>query len=356
MFDHCHYVPIVKTKKGELDAVEHQQVHLGSFTPLWEVFGDYDDSDSVNSASLRIIAGKIKKSWGNPRPCFVDSSILQNHTAINGKHPAEVLFDELYSCGVMAIPVVSPDSPAPYQQAIENVLVARGNGVCFRLFPDYEEGDQDLNHEIENLLRRFRVDKQLCDVIIDLWTTDLMTTGLLTSAISTTVNNIRSVNDFRTLTLASAAFPRSMAGIAKGISTIRRMDWVLWTTLLSRHHLIRRPSYGDYTCLNPEVIDFDPTTMTPAAKIRYTSQLEWLIIKGGRLKGNGGQYHNLAANLIARAEFMGASFSWGDSYIYSCARRACGPGNLPTWVAVDVNHHISYVLHQLRSEICPDSL
>ncbi|MBI4804467.1 MAG: beta family protein [Desulfovibrio sp.] len=354
MFDFCHYVPIVKTKKGELVGVENLQSQISNVTPLWEVFGDFDDNDNLSQQALNKLANKIRRAWQRDEPCFVDASNMQEITITTGVHPAEVLFNELHLCGVRAIPVISPGSPIQYQQAIRNEVVKRGEGLCFRLFLDYEDEEQSANQDIDELLEFFQLERGSCDIVFDMRTTDLSSTGLLASAIVNTINSTNAIASFRTLTLASSSFPTS-SGIPKGISMVRRLDWLLWTSILSRPSIVRKPSYGDYTCLNPEITDFDPLTMKPAAKIRYTSQRVWVTFKGSQMKGNGGQYHNLAANVIARQEYMGASFSWGDGYIDGCAQRTCGPGNLTNWVTVDVNHHIAYVIHQLQNEICPDA-
>ena len=352
MFDFCHYVPIVKTKKGELVGVENLQGQRSSVTPLWEIVGDFEDSEDVERTALNKLASKIKKAWEKGGACFVDSRILQEIVVTSGMHPAEMLFEELHSCGVVAIPVVSPGAPAQYQQAIRNEIQKRGQGVCFRLFLDYEDDEQSSNQDIDNLLTFFQVGRSSCDIIFDLWTMGISSLSLLASAIVNTINSVGSINDFRTLTVASSSFPTS-SEIPRGISTVQRRDWLLWNNILSKPNLVRKPSYGDYTCLNPEIIDFDPVTMKPAAKIRYTSQHEWVTFKGKQMKGNGAQYHNLAANVVSRQEYMGAIFSWGDTYISGCANKTCGPGNLTNWVMVDVNHHITYVVYQLQNEICP---
>lgn len=40
-------------------------------------------------------------------------------------------------------------------------------------------------------------------------------------------------------------------------------------------------------------------------------------------------------------------FSVGDQRISDCARHATGPGNLGTWVMVDMNHYLRYVAEQI---------
>jgi hypothetical protein len=111
------------------------------------------------------------------------------------------------------------------------------------------------------------------------------------------------------------------------------------------------PSYGDYGAANPALVDFDPETMTPAAKIVYTTDLDWLIIKGRSVKGPAGygQFHQLAAQVVARSEYRGVAFSDGDSYLRDCATNVDGPGNLTTWVKVKTSHHLAHVTDQIAN-------
>ena len=89
-------------------------------------------------------------------------------------------------------------------------------------------------------------------------------------------------------------------------------------------------------------------TMTPTASIRYTLAREWLVMRGRSLKMVGfPQYHALAQRLVARSEFMGPRFSYGDERILLCAKRRSGPGNLTKWVAFATSHHIALVASQL---------
>ncbi len=113
---------------------------------------------------------------------------------------------------------------------------------------------------------------------------------------------------------------------------------------------MRRPSFGDYAISSAVPFDFEPY-MDVSAKIRYTTDEHWLVVKGKSTKRNGfEQYHDLAKQVVERIEYCGPMFSEGDRYIDNCAHhRTRGPGNSSTWVEVGVNHHLTFVSRQLAN-------
>jgi hypothetical protein len=102
--------------------------------------------------------------------------------------------------------------------------------------------------------------------------------------------------------------------------------------------------------LNPEFTEpIDPRKIKPSAKIRYTRESDWIILKGTAYRKNPKQFHQLAAGIASETGYLEMGFSWGDDYIAGCAKMQVGPGNLETWVRVDTNHHIELVSEQIAN-------
>lgn len=98
--------------------------------------------------------------------------------------------------------------------------------------------------------------------------------------------------------------------------------------------------------------------LRPAAKIRYTCEDKFLLIKGQSLKKAGGeQYTTLSNTVVNSGYFKGPDYSWGDSFIKECSDKSekgedeTKNGNLETWVTVDTNHHITSVVKQLSNPV-----
>lgn len=76
--DHLRYVPLLKCKQGELDALSHiDQPSRDGLTPLIEIGPiETDPKTQVEVRSLGEtldgVADKIAKAWGSLDFCFVD--------------------------------------------------------------------------------------------------------------------------------------------------------------------------------------------------------------------------------------------------------------------------------------------
>lgn len=158
------------------------------------------------------------------------------------------------------------------------------------------------------------------------------------------------VSSWRTLTLAACGFPDGLSSFPAGkISTTPRSEWSMWKSL-RQQRLKRLPAFGDYTIQYPDRLTFDPKLMSFSAQLRYTSDEEWLILKGNDVRKKGyEQFNELCRQLIKRAEYCGADFSWGDFYIHKCSNNQDGPGNATTWRQVGTTHHIQFVIRQLAN-------
>jgi len=68
-----HYVPILKSKRGELDALSRVgEVDRILLTPLLELPpADFDDPVTL-AAVIQAKAQNIARAWGVDRPVFVD--------------------------------------------------------------------------------------------------------------------------------------------------------------------------------------------------------------------------------------------------------------------------------------------
>jgi hypothetical protein len=108
------------------------------------------------------------------------------------------------------------------------------------------------------------------------------------------------------------------------------------------------PIFGDYGIAHPAPSEVDPRIMRPSASIRYTTEEHWIVPKGRNLRAHGfDQFHAVCESLIKRDDYSGRDFSWGDEFIWNCAHRGSGPGNLTTWRKVGTSHHLAFVVRQI---------
>ncbi|WP_167512331.1 beta family protein [Oceanidesulfovibrio marinus] len=332
------YVPIVRTKAGELDAFARLLSHtVQGLIPCLELQPLEWEATKVQK-NLESWAKKLQRSWPWETRCLLDLNVLDGSPWLGSALQA------LTTYGPSFTPVVTQASSPAFHSAI-SPYTEHDMGLCLRL----NLNSQDLSNDISQLLSHhaaLTADK--IDVIVDFGAHTSIPLSIA-PAITQTIASLPHVTDFRMVAFAATTFPENMAGFQRGISPASRGEWAFWQALRSQPALPRRIEFSDYTAAYPSDGFFDPLTMQMGAKIKYTADSHWVIVKGQGIKGRGyEQYRTLCADLMQLPEYCGSSFSWGDEFIEQCANGG-KLGNARTWVSVAVNHHVVFVRDQLAN-------
>lgn len=357
MFTHKHYVPILKAKEGEFRALQETRTATKDLmTPLFDVINiPWDYVNDVESKTiddhLNNIGKKILDYWGQERRFFLDSDLIDGDRLMNDglTHHLTYLFNDFRAKGIIGVPVTGLQRSANYKAAINGILNTDQRGVCLRL-QNSDLTDSELKNIIDTDLAFYNLTPANIDLIIDLEGIE-GNPDLLVLTVSTIINNaVPYIENWKSITVAATGFPSDLSDIkADTIDSIDRTEWLMWANLITKN-LKRLPTFGDYGIAHPEIVEMDPRTMRVSASIRYTHDDYWVIVRGKWLLKHGhGQYRNLCANLIARPEYSGVAFSWGDNYINDCANEAVGTGNPGIWRKVGNNHHFQKVVTQISN-------
>jgi hypothetical protein len=352
MFDHTHYVPMLKLKAGELRALNHLTANQAKgLTPFFEippVPWDYEMDEPAKTVEehLAKVAGNIEKHWSEA-PFFLDFKYIEDDLLEQGTKYISNLTKSMDELGLNYIPVLGLGRDEAIKKEFVDSQCYRKNGLCIRLEGDDFDSDE-YGEELVDLAESMDIEFESIDIVIDLGLIPGSGLSPFVVGLKNIIRFLPQLNKWRTLTVSSSAFPASLANFtANAADTTPRSDWGLWGRLTSGS-LRRKPAYGDYGIASPAPFDMDPRMMRLGAKIKYTLDEKWLIVKGVGISRKGyKQFHDLAAFLVKRKEFYGPEFSWGDNYINECATRACNSGNQTTWVTVGMNHHFAVVVSQL---------
>jgi hypothetical protein len=356
-FDHRHYVPCVRWKRGEYQAVLRlPDTTKRAFTPLIEVpeIGwDFEKEIETKTIDehLAPFAKRVAEKWGK-HSCFVDLHlIVPNERMHTGIHPVCFVFDGLRERKCSAIPVTGLDRDNVYQQEIKNVATHDKSGVCLRIKIE-QAAKGSLKSEFSSLLSRLKVKPESCDLIIDLGAPNFIPLEGFSKAIEAIVSRFPHLNDWRTFTLLGTSFPETMASIKKGGQIFPRLEWQLYMLLVANFQRagLRIPAFADYAISHPKVLIVDMRTARPSATIRYTIDNSWYIVKGENVRDYGyKQYRGLSGQVQFSRHYSCSTFSWGDQYIQNCANGSVSTGNLTTWRQVGTNHHITKVTQDIAS-------
>ncbi len=367
MFDHKHYVPILRwraAEKGALQELESKDKTI--LTPLIELTMPQPKEEGKKTPAELLqesistllkdapkIAPQLLKYWGRERffldVQLVDGSVrakILNRILNDGKQ-----LDVLMAPIVTVIPVIGFASDAQTTQIAVNIAKETGNGLCLRITES--NFNKTLASDLEAIISKNGLDVKSVDLVVDFKIVDEQTSpDLLCRKISL----IPHIEEWRTFTVASGAFPPDLSQFEKHNQyEILRLDWALWHRLLN--NLKRRPSFADYTIQHPIYLPRSSAS-NPSASIRYSLEDHWVVVKGEGLRNPKGagfrQYPALAQILVNQKNiFKGESFSFGDSYIAEKGKdiNTKNTGNPTTWLEAGINHHLTLAARQVASAL-----
>lgn len=356
MFDHRHYVPLLKGKAGEFGALaELSSDTKAKITPFIDVPPVTEDWRTKKPSKplgvhLTDIAKKTKVAWGVERPLFVDLFWIDlKERTENGAHPLGAMFDRLRKTNVLGIPSTGFDRDEDYNDEAKSIIDTDRRGVCIRLLDDDMEDLASLEEQLNELRGALGVGRKSVHLLMDFREVGSGDVDRCAQVGIEVINSLSNIGDYRTVTLAASGFPGSLAKVeATSTMKLPRTELSLWKKVSAGKGLTRIPTFGDYGIAHPELLEADWRKFKLSGSIRYTLEKDWLIVKGGSIEKYGfKQFHKLAHHLANRDEFYGAEFSWGDEYISKCAVKKTTSGNLTTWRKIGTSHHITVVGEQI---------
>lgn len=350
------YLPILKGKKAEYDALkELSDDKRNDMCPLIEITDvpwNYESEEPAKTVDMHIqkLPEQIQSSWGTKHPIMFDfPASLYSAKLLDGRHVLTGVADSLGKVGIKPILVVGIDRPTEY---VEAVKVSKNEyGICIRVGrEDFQL--PDLGIRIQAMVDDFGMKPEDVDVLLDF--RDLLPgqESVAYLALRQALASLPNVVAWRNVIFAAASFPKTMAEIERDSqSRLPRTEWLVWKLIYDdRKEIARIPTYGDYTIAHPEMVEVDPRIMEMSAAIRYTSEEEWLVLKGRGVRKNGfGQFATLCKDLMELPDFKGRKFSSGDAYIEDCSKGKQSSGNATTWRKNGLSHHFAMVLYQLSN-------
>lgn len=354
MFGYKHYVPVLRWKQGEYGALKAlTENETSMITPLIEILPKSFKSlrrgeKEIEPNEIEIIVDQIEENWGE-KEFFIDLHLINpNILTTTKKHPFSTFRKCMTTKNLAAIPVTGLKRDADYTSAALQFLVNGKRRLALRLSPT-----DVLNPAIASQIREFLDLSEIIPSEIDLLV-DLQIVNAK-SNFSRIVETLPYLSKWRTFTIIQGSFPKDLSKLMKpGEYFIPRYDWTNWTDQVSNTTLDRLPSFGDYAIQHP-IYSEPPTMANYSASIRYTSEKDWLIMRGEGVRNvNSAGTEQWPANaeiLCQKDEFCGESYSFGDLYIYSkqMSKKPKTTGSAMTWIRAGLNHHLVFVSRQIRA-------
>lgn len=341
------YVPILKTKQGEMSAVRNLDSESKlRITPFFDVHRyvnlNPQKKDKTPEEHLNTVLSNLQKSWSEDQDFFLDTYDLKlDYLMTDGTHPVCYLYQRLKDLDMKPILCVGTDRDDNHAKSIKS---CSPDYVCLRIHHEELDDLDELKSDVDELLSALELEKENVILLIDFRNLGTKSEDDVCNSITDFAQTF-DLRDWREFIFSSSSFPENMTKIQPNSTVIfDRVELNIWKRLAQGDSaLYRTPIYSDYGINHPDKQEIDPKVVTAAGKIRYTIPEGWLVIRGHSLKTGKKfkQYHDLAAALVIRAEFMGKNYSWGDNFIHECSEKISTSGNLPKWVAIDTNHHMN---------------
>lgn len=358
LFDHSHYVPILRWKWGERNAIgELRASRKADVTPLIELVPtDYNlvkknKQIDIPSTSEKF-TNELNDCWGTTT-VFLD---LQHISGISKTAQLEFqllenILDHSKKLNLSIIPVIYLGKDSNFNKTIKDINKQNKNALCLRL--NYWRILQaDFQDSIDQLFNQLSLKPKETDLIVDYGS---IYNDIKPDIASNVYSKIPYIDSWRTFTFASGVFPQYLSELYQpGRHQLNRDDWMFWLNNFYKNSSERIPTFSDYTIQHPKYIE-PPTTNNPGANIIYTSYDYWVIMKGEALRKKGGtghaQYPASARLLKESIEFCGENFSYGDTYVFQKALDINTPktGTPKEWLKAGINHHITFVVDQLSN-------
>jgi len=307
---------------------------------------------------LSDVANDFLKSCGQ-NTIFIDVHLLDSD--VRASSFEQILSSSnklnLFSVPVIyIIPVTSTSADMATRTIAINYAKSSGHGLCIRIDRSHFD-ENDLSSHISKFLADNKLDIKNVDLLVDLGVVDQDT---ITDDIIKKLNQIPSINNWRSFIISAGAFPKNLTEFMPGkVHELDRLDWKLWKSVKDSG-LSRAPLFSDYTIQCPI---YDPVNIRGSVSVRYTDNDKWWIFRGKKPgvidqktkeKGPGlEQYIDHAKTLTGKSfsqYYKGADYSFGDAEITRIAEpKNKKPGNPTTWLTIGINHHITLVARQFAN-------
>jgi hypothetical protein len=352
--DSTHYVPALQSLPGERDALRNASSEIWErMTPLLHFVGPKTRAEPFKASAIRSWVAKLAGAV-DTHPVYLDVTRLDPTFAVaipDGEVPVlEYIYEASRKRGLRFVPVLwVGESTEEHRRIVGNAALEDGHGVAlrYRMRTYVPPGGMSLEEYIATELTALGRDANDADLLVDLEYIDT-DDEFDPDGMASLLGEMLGVGPWRSVVLLGTSIPTMMSCIEEGsVGSLDRREWELWSQLQDCD-LTRMPTFGDYAIQNPHP-PHSGGGPGMRANIRYTTNGKTLVARGqGPFHEEGKeQYRGLCQQLVARAEFAGSAYSWGDGVIDECARGAVAPGAQNVWRGAGTSHHLQAVMEQL---------
>jgi len=335
------YACVLRWKAGERNALasiaaQRAALLVPIIEPTPSAFRRAGERRDAFRNVLRKTAQQIGLVWAK-RPCFVDAHLIQGIASSLSLDPLLHLMSETQSYGLRVAPVLRLRHHSESVRAV--VAVTPDSQLIGLRVSGSEIGSEVGAARLSQALAQWGLGPERIHLFIDL--------GVVKSDVPQLQGLLGTpwLRRWGALTLLAGSFPRDLTGLRPDIHYVPRIEWRMYKHLLRRWPSdVPAPTFGDYGTQHAEFRE-PKVPCFPSMSVRYAMEDDWLVLRGysnlNREAGGSHQFYAHARYLVDHPEFAGAGFCVGDRYIVERLSPGATTGNLTTWLAASMDHHMS---------------
>lgn len=344
------YLPILKFKQAEIGALKDLAPdERQKLTPLIQLVPKLTRVNSKPPIYESIPREKVLKGalsaiqkYLSDVKVYLDSSILYDSER-NGVLEAISNCSNLFGNNIVPVLSLTDVKTDSYDTNVLNFISQQG--ICLRVHES--EVNNQFWQNIASLLSKLRIRRERVDLLLDYQVTDLAKEDSIVALVS----DVDKIRNWRSLYLASGAFPEDLTKLTVGTNKLPRNDWKLWSSVAGKINGVRQLGFSDYTIQSAVYI---PPVNNPntSFSVRYATPDEWIIMRGqarNAKNSSGIKQYYAHAIMLKNQGLCDEKCCKGDEYISKVSKNPAGEGSAPKWLRVGINHHIAITLKQVDS-------
>ena len=246
-----------------------------------------------------------------------------------------------FGCGVIPVPDLRTNE---YRlDSIKKHWLDTNNGIALRLsLSDLQR--TKLKSVVHERLIRIVAKPSDCFLLMDFSEADLTNADDFSNFAHAWMLRLQQIGTWRRIVIQATNYPERNPAAPNSSFRVSRTEWEIWKSLLNRDPGIRENAiFGDFGADNAKFL-FDGGG-APITHLRYATETEWMIVRGGPpTKSGDGSIRQVAKTITASGAFAGADFSTGDERIAAWASGEGLPGGATEWRKANMVHHWTRVL------------
>ena len=328
-----NYLPIIKWKKGEQDALKNLEVHYVKFCPIIEI---------VEECTPDVFFTTLSEYFNYPT--YFDVSRLGSETLNN-------FITYLIENNIKSYPVLYADN------LVNNSIKNLPDTFSVRI-PIPVDFEGPTFEEILDVLSSY--DDHEINLILDAG--EVIETRMANSTFESYCRiiseNIDKLCEFENIIICLTSFPEQLNINSGDDIAYKRFDILIFKKIVENFKnskLNGKIQYSDYgvTKFTETEHDFSKMKYGILPKVKYTTKTQYIVKKGEKDRRNNiftRSYNDIAREIVNSEYYFGQQYSYGDKCIYDKATEPnAGPGNSQQWVTYCANHHFTVLMEQLSN-------